>query len=305
MNKLALLLAVPLIAYGQNANTTLDSRERPITEIFRDHSTRQVLELEEIARKVGGWVDTAGEWLNDTYRSAELGFKLKGMLEIDINDDVVKQYLIDNYPKITINPDVIRFSGDSAYVQAEYNVHFDDAVIVKQYLLKLEGNTPLKIIGHGSEWAERYGNKIEIDELFDIIKLDKTYNERWNERKSSEGLDWERSAEAFEILSKSIKDYNPSDDPVVISQDMTRAQVGTKYVIRDEYENVVDDITSYEIEQYVNTQNGWKFDEVLYSSKWKEGILIGTGKNRFQNDSWMERKRNDIKEWFKGLYEGL
>ncbi|RMF06968.1 hypothetical protein D6764_01055, partial [Candidatus Woesearchaeota archaeon] len=116
-------------------------------------------------------------------------------------------------------------------------------------------------------------------------------------------LEYQKTNEAFEILAKSIEGYNPGGDDIVIDNNMTRAQIGVKYEIKDEFGNTKDDITSYEIEQYVLTPGGWKFDETIYSSRWKEGILIGTEKNKFQHEDFRKKARDRIKGWLNDIYE--
>ncbi|MFH1591029.1 MAG: hypothetical protein ABIC95_03800 [archaeon] len=318
---LAALLTVPTILYFSHnlpAQSIEDGfiRKNPSTkEVLHDKVKHTVKSYHDLFNKAKIFVGKGVDWLGEKYAEEILEMQIEDQLIFYLADDEIRDYVSARVSDKGLSAEVQEFfeDGRAAVVEITYPVGADDAAIHRRYIFDIEGTTVKGIRSRGEEWGERWGNRMPVEGLLGTVLLERLVSERWSLRQDSiqdqagyHEVRHELSPDGFAMLQAIVgTDYNPYDNPIIFSPDMTRAQVGVRLSAFDEFGQGIKAADAFIVEQYIRPDQEWVFDRTLVQAEFDKDMLIGTERNPYQHVPGKFKLLDKVKDRSKGIIDYL
>lgn len=311
-------IALPLTLHSASvsAQDVQDSfkqrHERGAVEILEDKIAQGIENIEDAASWVWGYVKQGAEWAVDKYTEEMMERQVEDRLALSIADSTLVDYLDDHGADFDVNAELIGLSKDK--LKAAFDVYadlkIDDAVLHRQYEFEVDGKNVEKILRVGRTWVERYGKEISLNDFSAIAKLYACVESEQEKRDTllkveipGALMSYQLDPTAFKGLrSLSGSQYNPNDNPVIFSEDMRRAQVGISYTIEDIFENPVDSVKHYCVDEYKLSEEGWQYSRTILSAMYSGDLLIGAGENPYDRE---KSRLTSFREKVEGFFDKL
>lgn len=298
--QLVTYLSIPLIMYGghsaaqQVQDSFKDKHDRDAVEILEDKLGHGIESLEDAAQWVWEYIKLGAEWAVSKYQEESMERQVESRLTVNIDDPALLTYLRGEGVDFDLSAELIGISKDKtlAAFDVKTDLSIDDAVLHRQYEFRIVGYSVETISRVGKTWVQRYDKEITLDEFSKIARLyiavegeQQRRTQLMKQEIPNADVEYKYDARAFKGLqSIANTDYNQNDNPVIFSLDMYKAQVGMSYVVRDIFENPVDSVTHFQVDEYARDSTGWTYTRTLLSAMYANDILIGAENNPFEKE---------------------
>lgn len=309
--------ALPLMLYASSPAQNIEDsfkqeHKRDGIEILEDKLTQGVENMEDAAMWVWQYIEKGAKWAVDKYIEESMERQVEQRLTISIDDPVLMQYLAGKGADFDLKAELIGINTDKtrAAFDVSADLIVDDAEFHQQYEFSLEGRDVKEVTRRGRMWVERYEKKITIAEFSEIAKLYMAVEDEHSLRdsvfgESMEGarLEFDYDPLAFAALRPFAQsEYNSNDNIVLFSDDLSRAQVGIRYTKKDFFDNEIDSVRHYQIDEYRTGEQGWEYTRTIARAMYSNDLLIGAGGNPFEKD---KSKLTNFREKVEGFLDDM